>query len=71
MNNYNIIEYNKSTAFISTEGLNDMQVSYMYKGLIRDTKENWLAVVGDVQFYLMLDCGDLAQLTEVTYVRPQ
>lgn len=71
MNKDIIIEYNKNTQFISKEGVNDMQVSYMYKGLVKDTKENWLAIVGDTQFFLMLDCGDLTKLTEVTHAYPQ
>lgn len=37
---------------------------YLYRGQVKDTKEEWLHYVGDIRFYEMLENGELYELTE-------
>jgi len=64
MNNNIIIKYTAFKQIFSKD--RKMKISYVY-GRIKDSKENWLDVVGDTQFYLMLDTGVLARVSEVTH----
>lgn len=68
MNNHIIIEYTKNKKFILNKEAKDMQTYYHYFGSVKDTKENWLAVVDDVQFYLMLNSGEIVKVAEANHV---
>lgn len=40
-----------------------MKIYYIYKGCIKDTRENWLDAVGDIQFNLLVKTNKLIRLT--------
>lgn len=45
-----------------------MKISYIWHGIVKDSKENWLYRIGDNLFYSLLDKGELIQITESCYV---
>ncbi len=40
---------------------------YLYRGVIKDTKDEWLHYVGDLQFQTLLDNRELILITENLY----
>lgn len=46
-----------------------MKISYIWHGKIKDTKENWLYLIGDNLFYALIDSSELIKVTESVYVQ--
>ena len=44
------------------KGINMEVIYYIYKGVIVDTKDEWLNIIGDNEFNMLLESGQLIQM---------
>ena len=69
MNQFIVIDYTNNTQHFSMDGI--MKTYYLYRGMVKDTMDEWVHYVGYTQFYHMVENGELALVTENNYVDAQ
>ena len=56
------MELNTPTSIETQKGINLDMIYYIYKGKIVDTKDEWLSYIGDNEFNMLLESGQLIKM---------